>query len=68
MFIRIDNKDTICIGDRVVKKSGKPFKWGLKVGTVLEFCTNPYTGKSAVKIKEDNSIVDFYILCKYERE
>lgn len=66
MFIRVDDKDTIYIGDKVSKKSGKPFKCGLKVGTVLEFCTNPYSRKPAVRIKEDNSVVDFYILCKYE--
>lgn len=48
-----------------VKKSGKPFKSGLKIGTVLEIVPNPYTGKPGIRIKEDNSIVDLHILCKY---
>lgn len=64
MFIKVE--DAICIGDKVVKKSGKPFKSGLKIGTVLEIVPNPYTGKPGIRIKEDNSIVDLHILCKYE--
>lgn len=52
------------IGDKVIKRSNKPFKCGLKIATICEFCINPYTNKQAVKIKEDNSIVDIYILKK----
>lgn len=58
MFIRVDDRDSIYIGDKVSKKSGKPFKSGLKIGTVLSIETNPYTGKIGVKLQEDNSIVD----------
>lgn len=58
MFIRIDDKDTIYIGDKVFKKSGKPFKCGSKIATVLSIETNPYTRKIGVKLQEDNSIVD----------
>lgn len=65
MFIRVDDKDIIYIGDRVVKKSGKPFKSGLKIGTVLEIIPNPYTGKPGVRIKEDNSIVEIIKIEKY---
>lgn len=54
------------VGDKVVKTSGKPFKCGFKVGTILEFCTNPHSGKPAVRIKEDNSIVDLFILRRYK--
>ena len=56
------------IKDKVVKKSGKPFKSGSKVGTILEFCINPYSNKPAVRIKEDNSIVDLYMLQELRSE
>lgn len=43
---------------KVKKKSNRPFKSMLKVNTVKEIVTNPYTGKLAYSFIEDNSIVD----------
>lgn len=55
------------IGDKIIKKSGKPFKCGFKVVTVLNFVTNPHTNKDAVLIKEDNTIVDLYQVEEYKK-
>lgn len=37
-----DDKDGLKIGDKIVKKSGKPFKCGLKKGTVVENIISDY--------------------------
>ena len=50
------------IGNKVVKKSGNPFKSTFKVGTIREFVVNPYSGKDAVVIDEDGSVVDKFML------
>lgn len=51
--------------DKVIKKSGKPFKYGGKIGTIKEFTINPNCNKQAVVIAEDNSIVNIEILEKW---
>lgn len=48
------------IGDKIIKKSRKPFKCGFKVATVLDFVKNPHTNK------EDNTIVDLYQVEEYK--
>jgi len=48
----------IRVGDKVIKKSRKPFKSGDKVGTVKNITVNPYTNRTAFSFIEDNSIVD----------
>lgn len=55
------------IGDKIIKKSEKPFKCGFKVVTVLNFVTNPHTSKEGVLIKEDNTIVDLYQVEEYKK-
>ena len=47
------------IGQKVIKKSGKPFKSTLKVATVKSVTTNPQDKKSrmAFTFYEDDSIV-----------
>lgn len=55
------------IGDKIIKKSGKPFKCGFKVATILNFVTNPHTNKEGVLIKEDNTIVDLYQVEEYKK-
>jgi hypothetical protein len=51
------------INKKVVKKSGKPFKSGLKVNTVKSVTENPNTNKPAFTFYEDESVVDVFI-CK----
>ena len=55
------------IGDKIIKRSGKPIKGGFKVVTVLDFVMNPHTNKDAVLIKEDNTIVDLYQVEEYKK-
>lgn len=55
------------IGDKIIKKSGKPFKCGFKVATILNFVINPHTNKEGVLIKEDNTIVDLYQVEEYKK-
>lgn len=55
------------IGDKIIKKSGKPFKCGFKIATILNFVINPHTNKDAVLIKEDNTIVDLYQVEEYKK-
>lgn len=45
-------------GMRVIKRSGKPFKSGLKIARVYEVVINPDSGDFAFKFYEDDSIVD----------
>jgi len=45
------------IGKYVVKKSGKPFKSGKKMGQIKEIVQHPITGRSAFKL-DDQSIVE----------
>lgn len=56
------------VGDKVCKKSGKPFKCGYKNCTIKAITINPYTNKKAVQILEDNSIVDMYQLVNLTNE
>lgn len=49
------------IGKKVKKKSGKPFKSGLKVNTVKKLTHNPNTKKPAFFFEEDQSVVDAHI-------
>lgn len=55
------------LGDRVVKKSGKPFKSTFKVGTIFSFVENPDDPKRrpAVTLKEDGTVVS---LCQLKLE
>ena len=43
---------------RVKKKSGKPFKSGRQINTVVGEAINPYTNKPAYKFLEDDSLVN----------
>lgn len=45
-------------GDKIKKKSNKPFKCGNKIATIKDFIINLYSNKEAVIIEEDNTIVD----------
>ena len=54
------NDVPLVIGTKAVKYSGKPFKSGLKVGTILGLTENPHTGKVAYTFEEDGSVVDAY--------
>ena len=42
----------------VIKKSGKPFKSGMKKGTVKRITINDNTGRPAYEMVEDGSVVD----------
>ena len=46
------------IGKLVVKRSGKPFKSGLKTATVKDVVQSPYTEEEAYTFIEDDSIVN----------
>jgi len=48
------------IGDRVQKKTGKPFKSTFKINTVTGFDTNPHTQKPSLKFKEDDTQVESF--------
>lgn len=50
------------------KKSGKPFKSGLKVNTYKGTTINPNTGKEAYTFMEDDSIVDAWKLEEIESD
>ena len=47
------------VGKQVTKESGKPFRSGEKVGTVIEITTNPHTGLVAFRM-DDGSVVDVH--------
>jgi hypothetical protein len=47
-------------GAKVRKVSGKPFKSGKRMGTIKELTVNPDSGKPAIVLREDDSIVDIY--------
>jgi len=54
----IEQHTNIKIGQKVRKKSGRPFKSGLLVNTVAEIIAHPYRpGKSAFIFDEDDSAV-----------
>jgi hypothetical protein len=55
------------IGDKVFKKSNKPFKSGKKTNTIKGFVINPYTNKRALVFEEDDSVVDEWI-CEKESD
>lgn len=59
--LRLQPKD-VHAGMLVKKLSGNPFKYGGKTGTVAEVVESPYTGQPAVRIAEDESIVNIYML------
>lgn len=59
--VRLQPED-VYPGMSVKKLSGNPFKYGGKTGTVAEAVTSPYTGAPAVRIAEDDSIVNIYML------
>jgi hypothetical protein len=46
------------VGDKVFKKSGKPFKSQNKINTIKEITINPNTNLEAFSFEEDESIVD----------
>lgn len=49
------------IGHSVVKRKGKPFKSGEKVGTVAQMTTNePHTSQPAFLMAEDGSTVECF--------
>jgi len=56
----------IFVGDKVQKKSRKPFKSKEKVNTVKSITKNPYSFRIAFSFIEDDSIVDAY-QCKKVR-
>lgn len=51
------------LGQRVLKRSGKPFKSTLKINTAAATTSNPHTGRLAFLFEEDESVVDAHI-CK----
>jgi hypothetical protein len=53
-----DNRDFYKTIVKVKKKSGKPFKSGIRIATVKSATTNPNTGMPAYTFEEDNSVVD----------
>jgi hypothetical protein len=57
----------IRVGDKVIKKSRKPFKSGEKVATVKNVTVNPYTNRTAFSFIEDESVVDAH-QCKKATE
>ena len=58
------------IGDRVQKRSGRPFKSTFKVGTIKEFCENEQEvnprAKPAARFEEDDSMVSLSRLIPYK--
>jgi len=48
------------IGCRVEKISGKPFKSGFTVATVVDVTTNPHTGNDSFYFMEDMSEVECF--------
>lgn len=54
------------IGDKVIKKSGKPFQSTFKVNTVNGFVLNPWTNKPSLVFLEDNSVVEEQTCIKLE--
>ena len=60
-----NNFENIKIGDVVKKRSGKPFKSGLRLNTVTSICTHKITGKIAFKFLEDDSEVEAHMCIKF---
>lgn len=48
------------IGSQVKKKTGKPFKSGNKIGTIIGTCTHPVTNRMCFTFKEDDSYVEAF--------
>ena len=46
------------VGKQIVKRSGKPFKSGNKVGVVENMSINPNTGRKAFLMRDDQTLVD----------
>jgi hypothetical protein len=50
--------ESLPIGTRVAKVSGKPFKSSLKVNTIAGHITHPITGRSSYSFVEDDTVVE----------
>ncbi len=61
-----DYDETISIGDRVCKRSRKPFKSRNQVNTVAGITINENTQRVAFTFVEDDSTVDAWICRKVE--
>lgn len=61
------NNWIVKVGDKVQKKSRKPFKSGEKIGTVKSITINPHSNRTAFSFIEDESIVDAYQCLKVNR-
>jgi hypothetical protein len=62
-----ESKNTVYkIGDKVSKKSGKPFKSQNKVNTIKGFIVNPNTNLEALTFEEDDSVVDIKTVQKQD--
>lgn len=59
-YIKVFAEVPLAIGTKVVKQSGKPFKSGMKIGTIKGLTTNEHTGKIAYTFVEDESVVDAF--------
>lgn len=46
------------IGQQVVKRSGKPFKSGAKIGTVKGLTVHPTTQRACFTFEEDDTYVE----------
>lgn len=58
---------TFKIGDKVIKKSGKPFKSGEKEGIIKEFSINKMSPKQKeCAVFEDGSVCNLDVLKKNE--
>lgn len=48
------------VGKKIEKHSNKPFKSGLKIGIPKQYGENPYTGKPAFLMLDDETWVDCF--------
>ena len=55
-------------GDKVKKKSNKPFKSSKKINTIKSIKTNSHTGNPAASFLEDDSVVDLRTLTQIEQK
>lgn len=58
----------LCFGDKVKKRSNKPFKSGNKINTIESITINPKTDKIAYTFEEDDSVVDCWKCKKVDRQ
>lgn len=66
--VRLNKDGKMNIGDKVIKKSHKPFLSNNKINTIKSITTNPNTGNKAFTFKEDDSIVDAVMCTLYNNE